>query len=103
MKARDAETYLRRAALNMRGALDAAKRLDDGDRAEILEGSPAEVAASLGGKIKELGLLSPREGAPAGRRGSGAWSLGAHVAEHRNRCLQIYGYLSDNRMCQRGF
>ena len=28
-----------------------------GDRAEILEGSPAEVAASLVGKIKELGLL----------------------------------------------
>jgi electron transfer flavoprotein alpha/beta subunit len=28
-----------------------------GDRAEILEGSPDEVAASLVGKIKELGLL----------------------------------------------
>ena len=28
-----------------------------GDRAEILEGSPGEVAASLVGKIKELGLL----------------------------------------------
>ncbi len=27
------------------------------ERAEILEGSPAEVAASLVGKIKELGLL----------------------------------------------